>query len=107
MFSFVKMKFKTYNQVRSKICKEKSKSISHKGQISQTGQTHQEDEKTPGWSKVSQASDLWVTTETKWKPFQACKTSRKSSKTKIPMELTHKRFLIEHMQIWVDTKSRR
>ena len=99
MFSFVKMKFKTYNKFCSKICNEKTKSISHKGYISQSIQTHQEDENTPGWSKVSQASDLWVTTETKWKPLQACKTSRKSSKTKIPSEPTHKRFLTGRMQI--------
>ena len=42
------MKFKTYNQVHSNICKEKSESISHKGQISQPSQTHEEDKNTPG-----------------------------------------------------------
>ena len=48
MFSFIKMKFKTYNQVRSKICKEKTKPISHQGRMSQTSQNHQEGKKTPG-----------------------------------------------------------
>jgi len=42
------MKFKTYNQVRSKIFKEKTKSISQKAQISQPTQTHQEEKKTLG-----------------------------------------------------------
>ena len=45
MFYFIKMKFKTYNKACSKICKEKTKSIFHKGQISQPSQTHQEDQK--------------------------------------------------------------
>jgi len=45
MFSFIKMKFKTYNQVRLKICKEKT---SHQGHISQTIQTHQEDKRDQG-----------------------------------------------------------
>ena len=45
MFSFLKMKFKTFKQVLSKLCKEKTRSISHQRQISQISQTHQEDQK--------------------------------------------------------------
>jgi len=48
MFSFIKMKFKTYMQVRSNFCKEKTKSIFHHGKISQTSQTHQEDKRDQG-----------------------------------------------------------
>lgn len=62
MLSFVKMKFIVYKKVCSKICNKETESISHKGYIWQPSQSHQEDKKTPGWSKVSQASDLWVTT---------------------------------------------
>ena len=42
------MKSKTYKQVRSKLCKEKTEFISHQGQISQISQTHQEDQKDQG-----------------------------------------------------------
>ena len=45
MFSFVKMKFRTYNKVWSKICKEKTRFIPQKGWISQPSQTHQEDKR--------------------------------------------------------------
>ena len=58
MFSFVKMKFRTYNKVCSKICKEKTRSIPQKGWILQPSQTHQEEKKTPVLSKVFQASNL-------------------------------------------------
>jgi len=52
MFSFIKMKFKTFKQVRSKLCIKKMKSISHQGKISKISQTHQESQKDQG-SKVS------------------------------------------------------
>lgn len=38
------------------------------------------------------------------KSIQACKNSRKSPKTKIPMELNYKNFLTGNMQIQAETK---
>ena len=54
MFSFVKMKFITYNKVCSLICKEKTRSNSQKNGFRNQVRLHQENQKTLVWSKVFQ-----------------------------------------------------